>query len=57
MKLMNQLLADRSNAAWELIDREAMADAAGHYDLLRPTAQAELMGATTAALWLADGCG
>lgn len=57
VKLMDELLADRSNAAWDLIDRESMADAVRHYDLLRPSAQAELMGATTAALWLADGSG
>ncbi len=55
--LLNDLLADRSNGAWTLIDRTAVAEATRRYDLLSQPAQVELMGAATAALWLADGPG
>lgn len=49
------LLADRTNPAWELIDRDAAVAALGRFPSLKPGEHRELYGAFTAALWLGDG--
>jgi hypothetical protein len=51
--LLRDLLADRSNPAWDLIDPVAVAEATDRYEQLPRAAHVELMGAATAAIWLA----
>jgi hypothetical protein len=53
--LFHELLADTSNPAWELIDAKAVRQAVERFDELSYPAQVEVMGAATAALWLATG--
>jgi hypothetical protein len=55
VELLHELTSDPNNAAWDLIDREAVERAADRYDELPRSAQVELMGAASAALWLRDG--
>lgn len=49
---VRELLGDRSNPAWEIIDPSAVSAAADGYAQLSRPAQVELLGAVTAALWL-----
>jgi hypothetical protein len=49
------LVEDRTNPAWELIDRRAAAAALERFPTLTPIERRELYGAFTAALWLGDG--
>jgi hypothetical protein len=53
VELLRDLLSDRSNAAWDVIDPCAVAEAADRYEQLPRAAHVELMGAATAAIWLA----
>lgn len=54
VELLRDLVADRSNPAWDLIDPAAVAMAADRYDQLPRAAHVELLGAATAAMWLAS---
>jgi hypothetical protein len=49
-----EVLADESNPAWELIDRDRARGALDHLESLTGRARGELFGAVTAALWLGD---
>jgi hypothetical protein len=51
--LLRELISDQSNPAWEIIDRAAVAAATDRFGLLPRAAHVELLGAATAALWLA----
>lgn len=53
--LLREVVADRTNPVWEHLDRSAVSGAVDRYVDLPQGAQLELMGAATAALWLADG--
>jgi hypothetical protein len=49
---VRELIADRSNPAWQIIDPDAVSAAADRYAQLSRPAQVEVLGAITAALWL-----
>lgn len=51
--LLNELWADRSNAAWTYLDPERVADAMSRFDQLTPQEHQELTGAAGAIVWLA----
>jgi hypothetical protein len=52
VELLRELLAQRSNAAWDIIDPRAVAEATDRYEQLPRAAHVELMGVATAAIWL-----
>jgi hypothetical protein len=54
-QVFRALLEDRTNPAWELIDREAAVTALERFPSLKPGERRELYGAFTAALWLGEG--
>lgn len=51
--LLRELAADRSNPAWDVIDPAAVVAATERFATLPRAAHVELLGAATAALWLA----
>ena len=52
--LLDGLMSDRTNPAWDALDRTVAADALTRYSELNNRQRRELFGAFTAALWLTD---
>lgn len=53
--LVDDVLADAGNPAWEVLDRTRALDARARYDELAAHGRRQLLGAVTLALWLAEG--
>lgn len=51
--LLNDVASDESNAAWDVIDSGLFVDATARRAGLSKIERQELMGAATAAIWLA----
>lgn len=52
--LLTEVLADATNPAWGVLDRDRAIDALGRYSELTNRQRHELLGAATMAVWLAD---
>jgi hypothetical protein len=52
MSMLREVVADRTNPAWDHIDREAVEGWIEHYPNVSSGARMELMGAAVAAIWL-----
>lgn len=51
-QLLGEVFADLDNPAWDVLDRERAARAAGRFEALAGSERNELFGAATAAIWL-----